>query len=124
MTNKKKTNGKQTELTTKQKLFCEFYVGAANGNATVAARMAGYKGSDETLRVTASRMLTKANIFDLCKQRVTEAALSSDKVLSELSTIALSKDEDTRDRLTALHLLGKYHKLFSEKIDLNVQVND
>jgi len=36
-------------LTTKQKLFCEFYVGAANGNATQAARLAGYAGNDITL---------------------------------------------------------------------------
>jgi hypothetical protein len=113
-----------TKLTAKQKLFCEFYIGAANGNATEAARLAGYQGSDETLRVTASRMLTKANISDLCKQRVNDVALNADKVLSELSEIALSKDEATRDRLTALQLLGKYHKLFSERIDLNVQATD
>ncbi len=113
-----------TKLTAKQQLFCEFYIGAANGNATEAARMAGYQGSDETLRVTASRMLTKANISRMCKQRVNEVALSADKVLSELTTIALSKVEETRDRLTALQLLGKYHKLFSERIDLNVQASD
>ncbi len=54
----------------------------------------------------------------MCKQRVNEAALSSDKVLLELSTIALSKDEATRDRLTALQLLGKFHRLFTDNLDI------
>jgi hypothetical protein len=113
-----------TKLTAKQQLFCEFYIGAANGNATEAARLAGYQGSDETLRAIGSQNLTKLNISELCKQRVNEVALSADKVLAELSEIALSKVEETRDRLTALQLLGKYHKLFSERLDLNVQASD
>jgi hypothetical protein len=121
MTNSQKTDEK---LTAKQQLFCEFYIGAANGNATEAARLAGYKGSDETLRAIGSQNLTKLNISEVCRERVNEVALSADKVLSELSEIALSKDEATRDRLTALQLLGKFHKLFSERLDLNVQVND
>jgi phage terminase small subunit len=113
-----------TKLTAKQQLFCEFYIGAANGNATEAARLAGYKGSDETLRAIGSQNLTKLNISEFCQERVNEVALSADKVLSELSEIALSKVEATRDRLTALQLLGKYHKLFSERLDLNVQAGN
>lgn len=115
---------KLTKLTAKQQLFCEFYIGAANGNATEAARLAGYKGTDETLRAIGSQNLTKLNISEFCQERVNEVALSADKVLSELSAIALDKDEATRDRLMALQLLGKYHKLFSERVDLNVQAND
>ena len=115
---------KDEKLTAKQQLFCEFYIGAANGNATEAARLAGYKGSDETIRAIGSQNLTKLNISELCQQRLNAVALSADKVLSELTEIALCKAEATRDRLTALQLLGKYHKLFSERLDLNVQVND
>ncbi len=118
MQTSRQTDNKHSELTTKQRLFVEAFIGAANGNATEAARLAGYQGSDDTLRVTASRMLTKANISQMCKQRVNEAALSSDKVLLELSTIALSKDEATRDRLTALQLLGKFHRLFTDNLDI------
>jgi phage terminase small subunit len=112
------------KLTAKQQLFCEFYIGAANGNATEAARLAGYQGTDETLRNVGSENLTKPNISAFCKQRVAEVALSSDKVLSELSEIALDKAEATRDRLTALQLLGKYHKLFSDRVELDVQPGD
>jgi hypothetical protein len=121
MTNSHKTDAK---LTAKQQLFCEFYIGEANGNATEAARLAGYAGSDETLRAIGSQNLTKLNISDVCQERVNEVALSANKVLSELSEIALDKSEATRDRITALQLLGKYHKLFSERLDLSVQVSD
>ncbi len=112
-----------SNLTNKQRLFCEFYVGAARGNATEAARLSGYAGSDETLRAVGAENLTKPHIAALCQQRVTEAALSADKVLSELSAIALDKNEQTRDRIAALSLLGKYHRLFNEKIDIEIQVD-
>jgi hypothetical protein len=121
MTDSQQDNAK---LTAKQQLFCEFYIGEANGNATESARLAGYKGSDETLRAIGSQNLTKLNISDVCRERVNEVALSADKVLSELSEIALDKSEATRDRIAALQLLGKFHKLFSERLDLSVQVSD
>jgi hypothetical protein len=121
MTDSQQDNAK---LTAKQQLFCEFYIGEANGNATESARLAGYKGSDETLRAIGSQNLTKPNISDACRERVNDVALSANKVLSELSEIALDKSEATRDRIAALQLLGKYHKLFSERLDLNLQVSD
>ncbi len=112
------------KLTTKQRLFVEFYVGAAHGNATEAARLSGYAGNDITLGAVGAENLKKPQIARLCQLRVAQAALSADKVLSELSDIALSKDESTRDRLTALQLLGKYHKLFNEKLDVSLDVRD
>jgi phage terminase small subunit len=115
MQNSHKTDAK---LTAKQQLFCEFYIGAANGNATESARLAGYKGSDETLRAIGSQNLTKHNISDACRERVNEAGLDADKVLSEIAAIALDKSEATRDRLTALQLLGKFHKLFTDSLDI------
>jgi phage terminase small subunit len=54
MQTSRQTDNKHSELTTKQRLFVEAFIGAANGNATEAARLAGYQGSDDTLRVTAS----------------------------------------------------------------------
>lgn len=51
------------QLTHKQRLFVIAYVGPAAGNATKAARMAGYRDDNtESLRVTACRTLTKANV--------------------------------------------------------------
>ena len=50
-------------LTRKQQLFVAAYVGEAKGNATEAARIAGYGGSDATLRQTGSENLTKPHII-------------------------------------------------------------
>lgn len=49
------TNGRK--LTGKQRAFAHAYVGDAKRNATEAARMAGYKGTERTLNVTGSRLL-------------------------------------------------------------------
>lgn len=46
------------KLNARQKAFCEFYV--ACGNATEAAKKAGYK--ENTARIHASKLLTNANI--------------------------------------------------------------
>ena len=48
------------ELTERQKRFCDYYLEC--GNATEAARRAGYKA--KTARVQASRLLAKANISE------------------------------------------------------------
>lgn len=49
-------------LTARQQAFVAAYVGAAHGNATQAARMAGYTGSPETLAVTGARTLRDARV--------------------------------------------------------------
>lgn len=49
-------------LTVKQERFVAAYVGAANGNATEAARQAGYSGSDGTLGVTGHELLKNPKI--------------------------------------------------------------
>jgi hypothetical protein len=74
--------------------------------------------------------------------RVEEAVMRSNEVLSELSAIAkadwqdfleIRRDKDGEiisatlklsDKIKSLELLGKYHKLFSERVDLNVQASD
>ena len=50
-------------LTHKQSLFVKHYL-ANGGNGTQAARDAGYKGNDNTLRVVAAENLAKPNIAD------------------------------------------------------------
>lgn len=51
-------------LTVKQRLFVEAYTGPAQGNATEAARIAGYKGNDVTLAVVGSENLRKPQVCD------------------------------------------------------------
>lgn len=53
-----------TKLTTKQTKFIAAYLGPANGNATEAARQAGYAGTDDTLRSVGAENLTKPVIAE------------------------------------------------------------
>src|SRR5690349_16476460 len=49
-------------LTMKQRKFIAAYIGQANGNATEAARIAGYKGTDKALSVVGADNLVKPSI--------------------------------------------------------------
>lgn len=85
------------KLTTKQKLFVEFYLGAAHCNATEAARMAGYRGNDATLAAVGSENLRKPHISALISQRVQEIAMTADEVLRRLTDIGRGTLEDFFD---------------------------
>jgi hypothetical protein len=87
------TAGEGADLTLKERRLCLAFVGEANGSGVDAARIAGYKGTDGSLRVTAHRVLTKANKF--VEQLRTDAEraargkiLSATQVLVGLTRIA------------------------------------
>jgi phage terminase small subunit len=133
---------KEEQLTQKQRLFVESFIGDAAGNGRVAARMAGYSGDDNALSQRAFELVRNPKIAELIGVRVEAAVMRANEVLSELSAIAkadwqdfleIRRDKDgdvidatlkLSDKIKSLELLGKYHKLFSEKIDLNVQVSN
>lgn len=71
-------------LTTKQRLFVEYYLGVSKGNATDAARRAGYAAPN----TAGPRLLVNAGIRPFVERRLEEAALSSDRILKRLSEIA------------------------------------
>ncbi len=102
-------------LNHKQQLFVESYLGAANGNATEAARMAGYKQPHSQ----GPRLLENVGIASRVRERVAEVGMTADDVLSELAAVArLPYDGDPKavqNKVRALELLGKHHKLFVEK---------
>jgi phage terminase small subunit len=120
------------ELTTKQRLFVEAYL--ANPNATDAAIKAGY--SKKTARSQGQRLLTKVDIAKMVETRVDSAAMTANEVLQELSEIAKCDWQDfveirrdrhgdvidatlkLSDKIKALELIGKHHKLFTEKHEL------
>lgn len=134
----------EEKLTLKQRKFCMAYAGEANGNATEAARIAGYKGSDLTLRGVAHENLTKPNItaFIAELRKGAEAKLgrkimSAVEVLAELSDIASASWRELvevkydnegaiinatlrlTDKIKACELLGKHHGLFPTKIEIS-----
>lgn len=80
-------------LTGKQRQFVNLYV--ANGfNGFRAAKAAGYKGSDDTLRTMASENLTKPNIKAAIEAHMKAMAMPADEALARISTHARS---DMRD---------------------------
>ena len=74
------------EFTALQRAFMDFYILEKNG--TKAARLAGYKGNDNVLAVTASRLLSNAKIRAELDRRFAEHAMSANEVLERLGDIA------------------------------------
>jgi phage terminase small subunit len=108
-------------LTTKQRLFVEAYL--ANPNATEAARKAGYKGNDDTLKQVGSENLAKPYIRALVEKRVQEAIITADEVLTGIKTIAINGERDA-DRLKGYELLGKHLKLFTDRSEITLDVSN
>lgn len=88
---------KKDGLTAKESLFVSAYLGESRFNATQAARIAGYKGNDVTLSSVGYENLRKPQIAATVNERINEAAMSSNEVLSRLSDIASGKITDVVD---------------------------
>jgi len=80
------------KLTLKEQRFVDAYLGSAGGNGVQAARLAGYQQTEKALRVTASRLLAKANIQAAVALRVRRQAKQAiltaderDKILSQIA---------------------------------------
>ena len=72
------------ELTTKQKLFVEAYLGEASGNASEAARIAGYTNP----ATIGYRLLKKSMVRAAINRRLRTKAMGTDEILSRLSEFA------------------------------------
>lgn len=130
------------KLTPKQKAFADFYIEL--GNATEAAKKAGYKGNN--LNRVASENLSKLDIKNYIDERMkeieSERIAKAEEVLAFLSSslrgdileevvatesdgaggikpIILKKQLSAKDRIKAAELLGKRYALFTEKVDLD-----
>lgn len=89
---------KSEKLTTKEKLFVEFYLGESRFNGTDAARRAAYSAkSENALSQQARVLLRKPQIQMQIEARISEAAMSANEVLSRLSDIARGKVTDVVD---------------------------
>lgn len=126
-------------LTAKQELFIAAYLGEARGNATEAARIAGYASPHPE----GARLLRNATIASRVKQHVAEKFATADAVLAELTDVAMSpwrdfveviaRDKtgkpvkvrmDLSNKVKALELLGKHHQLFTEKQEIDINVRE
>lgn len=155
--------GKKKRLTSKERLFIEYYL--ACWNAAEAARKAGY--SVKSAREIGHENLTKPHIAEAVEARIAQIAMSADEVLVRLAehargdmgdffdvdkkgnwavnlkkakrdkklrlvkkiettTQLVGKDQipettvkfELYDAQSALALLGKHHKLFTDKSEI------
>lgn len=130
------------KLTPKQKAFADFYIEL--GNATEAAINAGY--NEKSARFVGSENLTKPNIKKYIEERMkeieSERIAKAEEVLAFLSLslrgdileevvaaesdgvggmkpVIVKKQLSAKERIKAAELLGKRYALFTEKVDLD-----
>lgn len=98
-------------LSLKQQKFCEYYV--QSGNATEAAIKAGY--SEKSARVTASKMLTFANIQkyidELKNVSQSERIASATEILEFFTSVMKDNSAALKDRIKAAENLAKRYAL-------------
>ncbi len=98
-------------LTLKERRFVDAYLGSAGGNATQAARQAGYAGSPDVLKVQASRLLTRANVRAAINASLRRESREEIMVADErdrlLSMFARMTSLCVRDRIRAIAELNK-----------------
>jgi phage terminase small subunit len=109
-------------LTDKQRRFVEEYL--VDLNATQAAIRAGY--SEKTAYSQGQRLLKNVEVAKLLSDRAANTSekldLSAERVLRGLFEEATRTGEGSSHgaRVSAWGLLGKYHSLFTDKIEANV----
>lgn len=111
-----------SKLTPKQERFVSEYL--IDLNATQAAIRAGY--SEKTARQAGSENLSKPDIAEAIAAKADKAAekldLSAERVLRGLFEEATRLGEGSSHgaRVSAWGLLGKYHKLFVDRVEADV----
>ena len=129
-----------SKLNDKQKAFADYYIESLN--ATESYKMA-YNCSYNTARTNGARLLTNANIkkyIDEVMSAKDETRIASqDEILQILTDIARGITEEEvvqfsqlgeelrttrkptiKDRMKASELLGKRYKLFTDKVEANI----
>lgn len=113
------------ELTEKQRRFVEAYMGEAAGNATEAARQAGYAGDDITLASVGYENLRKPQIRAAIESRAEEDPLVATRFDRQRfwTRVMVGKEFDgdeppaMKDRLKASELLGRSQLDFVERVE-------
>ena len=116
------------KLTERQKRFIDQYI--QSGNATEAAKKAGYKGNN--LNRIGSENLSKLDKY--IKERIKELddkrIADADEVLQYLTSVLRGEEKDQfgfeaslKDRNKAAELLGKRYALFTEKVEKKEEGN-
>lgn len=120
----------EDKLTPKQKAFADYYI--EYGNATEAARKAGYK--EKYAGTNANKLLKNTKVSQYIEGRmkaVEEKRIATgDEVLRYLTSVMRGEEKDQfdldaslQDRTKAAELLGKRYGLFKDKVELKSDNN-
>lgn len=130
------------KLTIKQQRFADEYI--ISGNATEAAIKAGY--SENYAKAQSSKLLVNVGIKSYINERLKEledkAIAKQDEVLKYLTSLIRGEQTEqvlkldgegtqkivnievsARDRIKAAELLGKRYKLFTDKVEMDADVD-
>jgi hypothetical protein len=88
---------KKSGLSPQHKTFADAYLGEAGFNTTKAAKIAGFKGDSNTLKVTGFHLVRRPDIRRYIDQRLAAYGLSANEVLARLAEIARGSVEDVLD---------------------------
>lgn len=134
-------DGKLSKLTLKQKRFADEYI--ISGNATESAIKAGY--SKKYANTNASKLLQNTTIKRYIDERLkildSEKIADQKEVLQYLSAVMRGEhkektlisigefgqeivdiDVGAKDRIKAAELLGKRYKLFTDKVEVDANI--
>lgn len=115
------------KLTPKQKAFADYYIEL--GNATEAYIKAGY--NKKGARANSARLIANDSIKQYIDERLSkiedERIAKGEEVLQYLTKVMRGEEKDQfgldaslQDRTKAAELLGKRYRLFTEKIEADV----
>jgi phage terminase small subunit len=111
------------ELTTKQEQFCLEYL--KDFNATQAAIRAGY--SPKTAVVTGHENLRKPDIKKKIDQLMSELVEDKNKIIIDnvrfWIDVRSDLENDMKDRLKASEYLGKYAAMFTDRLEIEGNIN-
>ncbi|EML6500311.1 terminase small subunit [Clostridioides difficile] len=131
-----------TDLTEKQKRFCDYYI--ETGNATEAYKKAYKNNNQRTSESNGSRLLSNDKVKNYIEERLkqieSKRIADAKEVMEYLTKILrnqeqeevvivsengpeiIKKDVSIKDRNKAAELLGKRYALWTEKVDLDGNV--
>lgn len=136
-------------MTEKQKRFCDEYLIDCNATRAYKAVYRNVK-SDDAARVNASRLLTNANVKNYIDERMeelhNERTADAQEVIEYLTSVLRGESSSTeivvegigdgcseartiekapseKDRLKAAELLGKRYALFTDKVDMDTDMD-
>ena len=124
MPERKENIPKGFELNEKQRRFVEAYLGAANGNGTEAASIAGYGGDRKSLSVISAQNLKKPLIRAAIENRTKDdgTVATREERQQFLTQVMRTEHRKLGERLKAVELLGRMHGDFIEKHTIDMTV--